>query len=63
MQQIMFIVGMKPLEEVPYTNRDGKADVDGGQLCPRCHTTETARGRMGAGGAGVHRAGSPDKGG
>ena len=27
MQQIMFIVGMKPLEEVPYTNRDGKADV------------------------------------
>ena len=23
----MFIVGMKPLEEVPFTNREGKADV------------------------------------
>ena len=27
MQQIMFIEGMKPLEEVPFTNREGKADV------------------------------------
>ena len=26
MQQIMFIEGMKPLEEVPFTNREGKAD-------------------------------------
>ena len=25
MQQIMFIEGMKPLEEVPFTNRDGRS--------------------------------------
>ena len=67
----MFIEGMKPLEEVPFTNREGKADVlpkqefvlSDGQLCPRRLAIETARGWMGSGVAGIQRARPPDKGG
>ena len=79
MQQIMFIEGMKPLEEVPFTNREGKADVLPKQefvLSDGINTivaetvgnyaraaSQTARGWMGSGVAGIQRARPPDKGG
>ena len=57
MQQIMFIEGMKPLEEVPFTNREGKADV-----LPKQEFV-LSDGIMGSGVAGIQRARPPDKGG